>query len=60
MRRQGRLGPWYVLGISIIKPPTLAFTRREATGAENVPRGGVILAAAVLDVTRTRLLRGGS
>ena len=45
MPRQGRLGPWYVLGISIIKPPTLAFTRREATGAENVPRGGVILAA---------------
>ena len=45
MRRRGRLGFWYVLGISIMKPPTVLFTRRTVVGAEHVPDGGVILAA---------------
>jgi 1-acyl-sn-glycerol-3-phosphate acyltransferase len=43
--RQGRLGFWYWLGIVILKPPTLLFTRHDWRGTEHVPRGGVILAA---------------
>lgn len=40
------LGPWYVLGVLILKPFTLLFTRRHWSGFEHVPeRGGVILAA---------------
>lgn len=42
---RGRLGPWYRLAIAILKPPTLLLTRREATGVEHVPAGGVIVAA---------------
>ena len=45
MARQGRLGFWYWVGIVILKPPTLAFTRRDWRGTEHVPKGGVILAA---------------
>jgi len=40
------LGFWYALGIVILKPFTMLFTRRHWTGTEHVPeRGGVILAA---------------
>lgn len=42
---RGRLGPWYRLAIVLLKPPTLLLTRREVTGLEHVPEGGVILAA---------------
>ncbi len=49
MRRRAalrELGPWYVLGVLILKPFTLLFTRRHWSGFEHVPaRGGVILAA---------------
>ncbi|CAA9363087.1 MAG: Acyl-CoA:1-acyl-sn-glycerol-3-phosphate acyltransferase [uncultured Frankineae bacterium] len=43
--RQGRLGFWYLLGIALLKPPTVALTRRVTHGTELVPPGGVILAA---------------
>lgn len=45
MRRAGRLGFWYLLGIGIMKPPTALFTRREVSGAQHVPTGGIIIAA---------------
>ena len=45
MVRRGRVGPWYRLGIAILKPPCLVFTKRRASGVEHVPPGGVILAA---------------
>lgn len=45
MRRRGRLGFWYRLGICIIKPGTLAFTRREVVGDVHLPDGGIIVAA---------------
>ncbi len=45
MASQGRLGFWYWLAICLLKPPTLLLTRHDWRGAENVPRGGVILAA---------------
>ena len=46
-RRVGlrELGFWYALGILILKPFTMLFTRRHWAGTEHVPRGGVILAA---------------
>ena len=43
--RHGRLGFWYLLGIAILKPPTVVLTRRAATGTHLVPDGGVVLAA---------------
>ena len=43
--RRGRIGPWYLLGIALLKPPTLLLSRRESTGTEHVPPGGVVLAA---------------
>ena len=45
MVRRGRVGPWYRLGIAVLKPPCLLFTRRRAEGVHHVPPGGVILAA---------------
>jgi 1-acyl-sn-glycerol-3-phosphate acyltransferase len=43
--RKGRLGFWYWLAICLLKPPTLALTRRDWRGVEHVPDGAVILAA---------------
>jgi 1-acyl-sn-glycerol-3-phosphate acyltransferase len=43
--RRGRLGPWYRLAIVLLKPPTLLLTRREQSGLEHVPAGGVVVAA---------------
>ena len=43
-RRQGRLGPYYRFAIAVIKPPALLLTRKESSGIELLPRGGVILA----------------
>ncbi len=46
-RRVGlrELGFWYALGVLILKPFTLAFTRPSWTGLDHVPRtGGVVLA----------------
>jgi 1-acyl-sn-glycerol-3-phosphate acyltransferase len=44
--RRGRVGPWYRVGIAILKPPALLLWRRESSGAEHVPpSGGFILAA---------------
>jgi len=45
MGRRGRLGFWYRVGIGIIKPGTLAFTKREVVGEVRVPGGGIIVAA---------------
>lgn len=45
MRRQGRVGPYMGFAIGILKPPLLAFTRREVTGLEQLPAGGVIIAS---------------
>lgn len=46
MPRRGRVGPWYRVGIAILKPPAVAMWRREASGREHLPAdGGVILAA---------------
>jgi 1-acyl-sn-glycerol-3-phosphate acyltransferase len=42
--RTGTSG-WFLLGIALLKPATLALTRRESTGLEHVPAGGVVLAA---------------
>ena len=39
------LGFWYLLGIGVLKPPTLVLTRRAASGTALVPAGGVIVAA---------------
>jgi 1-acyl-sn-glycerol-3-phosphate acyltransferase len=39
------LGFWYVLGIGLLKPPTVVLTRRVTSGADLVPAGGVVLAA---------------
>lgn len=45
MPRRGKVGPWYRLGIAILKPPALLMWRREASGREHLPpTGGVILA----------------
>ena len=40
-----RVGPWMRFAIVLIKPLLLAFTRRDWSGREHVPAGGVILAA---------------
>ena len=40
-----RVGPWMRFAILLIKPALLVFTRREWSGREHVPPGGVILAA---------------
>lgn len=45
MARQRRLGFWYWLAIVLLKPPTVLFTRRDWSGAQHVPAGGMILAA---------------
>jgi len=45
VRRWGRLGFWYRLGIAILVPPTRLLTRREHSGVELVPPGGVVVAA---------------
>ena len=44
MRRE-RLGFWFVLGVGLLKPPTVLLSRRVTTGAQLVPPGGVVLAA---------------
>ena len=44
MRRE-RLGPWFVLGVSLLKPPTVLLSRRTSSGLPLVPPGGVVLAA---------------
>jgi 1-acyl-sn-glycerol-3-phosphate acyltransferase len=44
-RPRPRRNVWYALAIAILKPPLLAFTRRDWRGMEHLPaRGGVILA----------------
>lgn len=44
-KRPDRVGPWYRVGICILKPPSMLFTRPDWHGAEHVPRaGGVLLA----------------
>lgn len=46
MRRRGRVGPWFRVGMAILKPPALLLWRREHSGAEHVPaRGGFLVAA---------------
>lgn len=40
-----RLGFWYLLGIGLLKPPTVLLTRRVTTGASLVPPGGIVVAA---------------
>jgi 1-acyl-sn-glycerol-3-phosphate acyltransferase len=38
-------GPWYLLAKAILKPPLLAFTKRDWSGQEHIPRtGGAIIA----------------
>ena len=44
--RLGRIGFWYRLAVTLLKPPLLLLTRRDWRGFENVPReGGALLAA---------------
>lgn len=44
--RPRRIGFWYRLAVSVVKPLLLLFTSRRWRGGENIPRsGGVILAA---------------
>lgn len=46
MARRGGIGPWYRLGIVILKPFCLLLWRRESSGREHLPpSGGIILAA---------------
>ena len=45
MTRQGRVSGWMWVGIAVLKPLCVLFTRRDWRGAEQVPPGGVILAA---------------
>jgi 1-acyl-sn-glycerol-3-phosphate acyltransferase len=40
-----RVGPWMRFAILLVKPALLLFTRRDWSGTEHVPDGGVILAA---------------
>ena len=40
-----RLEPWYLLGVALLKPPTLLLTTRRVSGVSHVPAGGVVLAA---------------
>jgi len=38
-------GPWYLLAKGILKPPVLAFTKRDWSGQQHIPRtGGAIIA----------------
>jgi len=39
------MGFWFVLGVGLLKPPTVLLSRRVASGVHLVPPGGVILAA---------------
>jgi 1-acyl-sn-glycerol-3-phosphate acyltransferase len=43
--RQGRVSGWMRLGIVLLKPPCVLLTRRVWRGRDQVPSGGVILAA---------------
>jgi 1-acyl-sn-glycerol-3-phosphate acyltransferase len=44
--RHGRIGAMYRFAVSIIKPTSLSLTKRDWSGAENIPaEGGVIVAA---------------
>jgi 1-acyl-sn-glycerol-3-phosphate acyltransferase len=44
--RPRRIGFWYRLAVTVVKPLLLVFTKRRWRGGENIPRtGGVILAA---------------
>lgn len=45
MRRRMRVGPWYRLAVLLLKPPAWLLTRPTWTGRENVPAGGLIVAA---------------
>ena len=45
MARQGRVSGWMWVGIVILKPLCVLFTRPVWRGREHVPQGGVILAA---------------
>ncbi len=45
VKQWGPIGLWYRVGIAILKPPATLLTRRESTGTEFVPSGGVILAS---------------
>lgn len=46
MRRRGTVGPWFRVGMAILKPPALLLWRREHSGKEHVPpTGGFIVAA---------------
>ena len=46
MRRQVRVGFWYSLVVSVVKPLLLVFTKRDWRGLDNIPtEGGVIIAA---------------
>ncbi len=45
MTGRGRLGPWYRLAIVLLKPPCVLLSRRQGSGTEHVPAGGIILAA---------------
>lgn len=46
MPRRGKVGPWYRVGIAILKPPALLLWRRESAGHEHVPASGGFLIAA--------------
>jgi 1-acyl-sn-glycerol-3-phosphate acyltransferase len=39
------LGPWYLLAICLLKPPTLLLAKRVSSGMSLVPPGGVVVAA---------------
>jgi 1-acyl-sn-glycerol-3-phosphate acyltransferase len=44
-RRRERMGPWFLLGVGLLKPPTALLSRRVSSGVQLVPPGGVVLAA---------------
>lgn len=46
MPRRGRVGPWYRVGIAILKPPALLLWRRESSGHEHLPASGGFIVAA--------------
>lgn len=43
-RRCERLGPWFVLGVGLLTPPTFLLSRRRSSGVQLVPPGGVVVA----------------
>ena len=45
MGRRERLGFWFVLGVGLLKPPTVLLSRRISSGVHLVPPGGVVVAA---------------